>query len=181
MVTAAERARKRKRAEAITDIVYWVSAAFYLVACLLPLIVIMIIGLIAGTVPTQAEGGVLGFADGYPAFNPQSWLLYVPALGVLFLSIWTFPLPLRSFPGASRVSLVSITFFMFFIGLLVSSAFMGSPGIENEGFPAVLIMLLALVLFIVRWILGALRLLPASWREAPTVRRRTPKKAVTNV
>lgn len=176
MVTAAERAHKRKRAEAITDIVYWLSSVFFLLACILPIIVIGIIGLATGTSPTEAQGGILGHADGYPAFNPQSWLLYVPAAGMLFLSIYTIPLPLRGFPGAGRLSLVNITFLMFFIGLLVSIAFVGAPGIENEGFLAVLVLLVALILFIVRWILGGLKLLPLAWREEPPKRRRTPKK-----
>lgn len=168
----------RHKAETVTDIVYWGAGAFFFLTFLLPPIVIMVIGLIMGTVPSEADGGVLGFGPEYPAFNPQSWLLWVPAVAMAFLSIWTIPLPLSSFPGASRTSLISSTFFMCFLGMILSTAFVGAPGIEGESIVAALVLGGAGLLFIVRALAGFFRLVPRSWREAtPVPRQRKKRKA----
>jgi hypothetical protein len=127
----------RAKAQKLTDVLYLGSIAFFFVAIFLPPLVIMLIGLFAGTVPTEAEGGILGFADSYPAFNPQSWLMWVPAVVMLFLAFWTIPL---------------------------SSAFVGAPGIEGESVVAALLFGVAFVLFLLRALFGLFRLVPRSWR-----------------
>lgn len=62
---------------------------------LLPVIVVAVIGLMQGTVPTEADGGILGFAPGYPVFQPPFLLLWLPALGMLALTVITWPFPSR--------------------------------------------------------------------------------------
>jgi len=168
----------RATAERVADLVYWGAGAFFLLAFLLPPIVIMIIGLIAGTVPSEADGGVLGFGPSYPAFDPQAWLLWVPAAAMIFLAFWTIPLPLKSFPGASRTALISATFLMCFLGMILSTAFVGAPGIEGESILAALTLGVAGLLFVVRALAGLFRLVPLSWREAtPVPRQRKNRKA----
>jgi hypothetical protein len=154
----------RAKAQKLTDVLYLGSIAFFFVAIFLPPLVIMLIGLFAGTVPTEAEGGILGFADSYPAFNPQSWLMWVPAVVMLFLAFWTIPLPLSHFPAASRAALLNTSALMCFFGLILSSAFVGAPGIEGESVVAALLFGVAFVLFLLRALFGLFRLVPRSWR-----------------
>ena len=169
MVTRA----RQKQAEDLTDVVFWIAGVFYVVAVFVPVIIIMIIGLVAGTFPTEAEGGMWGWAPGYPAFDPQSWLFFLPALAALFLSVWTFPLPLRTFPGTSRGMLLGTSASAILLTAQMGAAFHGAPGIANEGVWSSFLFAAAAALFLLRLLLGALHLLPRSWREAePTPRRR---------
>ncbi|MGV8967027.1 MAG: hypothetical protein ACOH2F_12190 [Cellulomonas sp.] len=163
----------QKRAEDLTDVVFWAAGVFYVLAGFVPVILIMIIGIINGTSPDEADGGLWGVAPGYPAFDPQSWLFFLPALALLFLSLWTIPLPLRSFPGTSRAMLAWTSAGAVLLTAQMAAAFQGAPGIANEGIWAALIFAAAAALFFVRLLLGALHLLPRTWREAdPTPRRR---------
>lgn len=164
---------RQTQAEDLTDVVFWMAGVFYVLVGFVPVIVVMIIGIVGGTFPTEAQGGVWGWAPGYPAFEPQTWLFYPPALAALFLSLWTIPLPLRSFPGTSRAMLAWTSLGAFPLTAQLASAFHGAPGIGNEGIWAALIFAAAAVLLFLRLLLGALHLLPRSWREAaPTPRRR---------
>jgi hypothetical protein len=170
MVTRAQ----QKRAEDLTDIILPIAGVFYVVAGFVP--VIVIIGIVSGTAPTEADGGVWGWAPGYPAFDPQSWLFFLPALALLFLSIWTIPLPLRNFPGTSRAMLTWTSASAILITAQMGAAFHGAPGISNEGIWAAFIFAAAAVIFFLRLLLGVLHLVPRSWREtAPTPRRQARK------
>jgi hypothetical protein len=176
MVKALTRATAHK----VTDALYWGTGIFFVLAIVLPAIVIMVIGLLSGTVPSEADGGVLGFGENYPAFDPQGWLLWVPAVSLLFLSLWTIPLPLTRFPGTSRSALITLSFTMTIIGTVLSIAFVGAPGIEADGVVAVAVIGAALVLFVLRALAGFLNLVPRSWREdAP--KSRQPKKGKATV
>ena len=153
--------------------VFWIAGVFYVVTGFFPVIIIMIIGLVAGTSPLESDGGMWGWAPGYPAFDPQSWLFFLPALAALFLSVWTFPLPLRTFPGTSRAMLMWTSAGAVLLTAQMGAAFHGAPGIANEGIWASFLFAAAAALFFLRLLLGALHLLPRSWREtAPTPRRR---------
>jgi hypothetical protein len=167
----------RAKAQRLTEVLYLGSVAFYFVALFMPPLVIMLIGLFTSTSPTEAQGGVLGFADSYPAFDPQSWLLWVPAVVMLFLALWTIPLPLAKFPGTSRASLINASALMTFFGLILSTAFVGAPGIDGEAVIAALVLAVAFVLFVLRALIGLFRLVPRSWREAPpATRKRTSER-----
>ncbi len=65
---------------------------------MLPLAIVAVIGIVQGTVPTEADGGIIGSAPGYPLFQPPFWLLWLPALGMLSLTVITWPFPSR-FPA----------------------------------------------------------------------------------
>ena len=163
----------QKKAEDLTDVVFSSAGVLFVLVGFVPAIIIMIIGIVSGTAPAEAEGGMWGWAPGYPAFDPQSWLLFLPALAALFLAVWTIPLPLRTFPGTSRAMLAWTSLGAVPITFLIGGAFMGAPGIANEGFWAAFGFLAAAALLFLRLLLGALHLLPRSWREAePTARRR---------
>lgn len=173
----------QQRAEDITSLVSWIAGVFFALVSFLPVLVIILIGIFSGVYPTQAEGGALATVPGYPAFNPQTWLFYIPAIATLFLAVWTIPLPLRAFPGVSRFSLILSSGLFAIIAFLFGGAFHGAPGIMNEGLWTGFIFLAAWLLFVLRALLGALHLLPRKWREArPTVRRqrRKPGVDVTN-
>lgn len=157
----------------MADAVFWISGVLLVVAGMLPILVVFLIGLVQGAVPSESEGGIWGHAERYPAFDPQTWLLLLPAAGTLFLSIWTIPLPLRGFPSTSRYQIGSFAVTGMIVSLLVGTAFAGAPGIGNEGLFAVPLFAIAFVLIVVRGILGSMRALPRAWREAtPTKRTR---------
>lgn len=162
----------RLSAEDVSDIVYWCAGLFFLFAVLLPPILLMIIGLIAGTTPTEAQGGVLGVANGYPAFNPQAWLMWVPAAAMLFLSVWTIPLPLQSSSPFGRGALIGASFTMFIVGSVLSLAFVGAPGIDGQAVLASAGFGVAWVLLVLRALAGFFHLVPRSWREATPVKRK---------
>ncbi|MCR2785098.1 MULTISPECIES: hypothetical protein [unclassified Microbacterium] len=65
---------------------------------LLPIILIAVIGLIQGTLPSEADGSITGTAAGFPLFQPPFWLLWLPAVGMLALTVITWPFPAR-FPA----------------------------------------------------------------------------------
>lgn len=154
----------RARAEAITDITFSLTTLYLVAVAMVPPIIIAIIGIVSGTFPTQQQGGLLGVASGYPAFNPQSWLLYPPAVVFLALSIYTIPLPLKDFLATSRGFLTAFTLIFGVAVLETGTAYAGAPGIHNEGRYAGLFFVVAFVLLWLRTILGWLHLVPASWR-----------------
>ncbi|PRY67022.1 hypothetical protein B0I08_108106 [Glaciihabitans tibetensis] len=158
-------ALRQRRRESIAHGVYTAAGVFFVVVCMLPVAIVMIIGLATGTAPTEAQGGVFGVADGYPAFNPQSWLLWIPAAAMIFLAIWTVPLPMRSRVGSGRAALANTSLVMFLISLSLGIAFEGAPGINNQGVFAALIMAVAFALFLLRAVAGLVRLVPRAWRE----------------
>ncbi len=109
----------------------WIRGAFgwiviALVAILvIPLAIIAGIGVAQGTVPSSDAGGIFGAGPGYPVFPPPYWLLWIPALGALALSIatWRYPgqfmdslfsarwdLGIVSFFGASTTLAASVMF-----------------------------------------------------------------------
>lgn len=109
----------------------WIRGAFGWIVIalaailLLPVLALAAIGFAQGTIPDADAGGIFGAGPGYPAFAPPFWLLWVPALGALALSIatWRFPgqfmdsifsarwdLGIVSFFGATTTLAASVTF-----------------------------------------------------------------------
>lgn len=176
------KARKRERDENIVALIW----KCYLVALVLfgivPLVTIMLIGIFTGTTPLSADGGSYGVDPDYPAFDPQRWLLLIPALRMLFLAVWTIPFPLHNF-GVSRIIIAFYAFAGGSMTLVFSSMFYES----SEGYPSYAalwasgISLVALALFVLRMILSALHLLPRSRRgvdDAPSSKRsKRPQRA----
>jgi len=97
---AAARRRKRRapksRREVLTGRVFFWSGMGIVAFGMLPLLAVSVIGLAQGTVPV--DRGILGAGPGYPLFQPPFWLLWLPALGMLALTVITWPFPAR-FPS----------------------------------------------------------------------------------
>jgi len=161
--------RAKRTGEKVTDVVFFFAIASYALLGVLPIAINIVIGFFTGTLPGEAAGGLLGFASGYPAFAPQNWLLWLPAAAMLFLAFWTIPSAVRGFHVSSRSTWAGATLTMFFTGLAISTAFAGAPGVGGEGVIAVLVLGATWILFALRAIAGALRLVPKSWREDTTL------------
>ncbi len=164
------------KAHRISDLVFFGSVVFFVIVCMGPALVIAVLGLTTGSTPTEEQGGFFGWSAKYPAFNPQSWTLFVPAIGLLFLSIFTIPLPLRRFPKPGRATFAWFAFVAFLFSIPLGTAYFGAPGIHNEGTLALFVYLAAWVLLVVRDILGWVHLVPRAWRESPTARSRRARK-----
>jgi hypothetical protein len=84
---------RRKDADVAAE---WIRGAFgwivlALVAVLfIPVVIIAGVGFAQGTVPSADAGGIFGTGPGYPVFAPPFWLLWIPALGTLALSVATW-------------------------------------------------------------------------------------------
>ena len=74
----------------------WIRGAFGWIVILLAAILVVPVAIIAGigfaqgTIPSSDAGGIFGSGPGYPAFPPPFWLLWIPALGALALSVATW-------------------------------------------------------------------------------------------
>lgn len=167
---------KKVRRSEIASRVIVATLLFFCVAILIPVIVIAVTGLFTQTIPPGGDNAIYRAGPGYPAFNPQSWLLYLPAATMLFLSIWTLPLPMRGEARFGRHFAAALTFIMGAWSVPLGIAFKGAPGIQNEGMFAFIIYFLAWLIFVVRIVLGWLKWVPASWREKiPAEQRWAPR------
>lgn len=74
----------------------WFRAAFGWIVIALVLILVVPVAIVAGvgfargTIPPGSDGGIFGTGPAYPIFAPPYWLLWIPALGALFLSVATW-------------------------------------------------------------------------------------------
>ncbi|MBD7957349.1 hypothetical protein H9651_06835 [Microbacterium sp. Sa4CUA7] len=150
--TAAPRRRARRapksRREVLTGRVFFWSGMGIVAFGMLPLLAVMVIGLAQGTVPV--ESGVLGTGAGYPLFQPPFWLLWLPALGMVALTVITWPFPAR-FPTyfwGARSDMSAISAVGLMTALTASVAFGGPQLWVVLGAGA--LFLLAMVVFGVR-------------------------------
>ncbi|PRY67019.1 hypothetical protein B0I08_108103 [Glaciihabitans tibetensis] len=176
----------RLKAEKLAGAAFWCAGIVLVAVTLLPVLVIMAIGLVTGTTPSEDEGGIYGVASGYPAFDPQAWLIWIPAIVLLAFSLFTIPLPMRGMSGRgsaglSRPVLTYVTLALFLMAFVNGGAFVGAPGIGPAGLYASLVVGLTFVLLLLRTIAGALRLVPKSWREGTPVQPRSPGEKDINV
>lgn len=129
---------------------------------IVPYIVVGIVGLVAGTFPSSDQGGIYGTAAGYPFFQPPFWLLWIPALIMLVLSVVTIPMPskLDSLLFSARADLAVFAFLGFTVTLAAVGAF-GGPQAETLLW-ACAVWLVAVALFTIRgavdWTIGLWRL-----------------------
>ena len=144
------------------------------VLCLILRLVVAIVGLVTQTVPPTDNGGLVGYAPGYPAFDPQTWLFFIPALSMLFLAIWTIPLP-PSVIFFGRFSLVIFAWGQFLTCWLASISYPGAPNVLNVAEYATPLFVVAGGLLIHRMLAGAFHLVPAAWR-VPVEKKRQKKK-----
>ena len=128
---------------------------------IVPFIVVALIGLIQGTVPASDAGGIYGTGAGYPLFVPPFWLLWVPAVLGLVLSIATIPLrpKLDSFLLSARGDLAAFAFVGFVQTVAAAGAFGGPQALTL--FWCSLVWLVAVALFTLR---GAVDYVAEAWR-----------------
>lgn len=158
--------------------VFMVSCILWALLVMAPPIIVMIIGLVMGTVPPEGAGGAWGYGPGYPIVTPIASLGALPAAGMLYLAVRTFPLPLRFLDTPSRSAMTVFSLFMGLTTALASMAMRDPSHITIDmwiGLVAAGAQFLAFVLFIARYVLGWLHLLPRSWRvPAPPSKDRQP-------
>ena len=166
------------RAVKIASVVTLVNVLSW-VLCLILRFIVAIIGIVTQTVPPTDKGGLVGYAPGYPAFDPLTWLFFVPAITMLFLAIWTIPFPPRSRFGLGRFNLVIFAWGQFLTCWLASVSYPGAPNVLNVAGYATPLFVVAGGLLILRMLAGAFHLVPAAWR-VPVPKKRPKKKVVGN-
>ena len=117
---------------------------------IVPFIVVTVIGLVQGTIPSSDAGGVYGTGPGYPAFQPPFWLLWIPAVLTLLLSVVTIPMrsKLESFVFSVRGDL-AVFAFVGFVQTIAAAGEIGGPQAVTLLW-ASLVWLVAVALFAVR-------------------------------
>ena len=127
---------------------------------LLPLLAMVVISLIAGNVPSDADPT----PEGYPAFTPPRLPMYPLVAVQIVLTIASYPVPMRDRPGANRLVLLQ------FSTILMAFTFVnGSMAFEKEGSFWGLdwlgfVSLGCVAALLLRALLGGLGWLPRSWR-----------------
>ena len=77
----------------------WIRGAFgwivitFVAILAIPVLIVAGVGFAQGTLPPGEAGGIFGTGPAYPIFTPPLWLLWIPALGALALSVatWRYP------------------------------------------------------------------------------------------
>ncbi|HEX5857516.1 MAG TPA: hypothetical protein VFY91_05345 [Microbacterium sp.] len=152
---------KRLRLEAL----YWdglfATAVVWILFGALPLLAILVAALITGDFPVEGEPR----PEGFPAFSPPWWGLYLLTALLAVVVVISMPLPLRGSRSFSRGTLVilcaltlSSTIFAMGAVALIENSFRGLDVLVTvQG-----VLLLAVV---ARMVLGWFRLVPRKWRE----------------
>lgn len=138
-----------------------------IILCLLvPFLILAITKLVNGIVTgTQPERGGIVWTPDLPRFDPQLWLVWVPIALVALWIVVTIPVPLQRTRGFGRLMQLLTVIMVLFGTILVIVAYFPMPGVTTWGTewaPSVILVIGAVVLL--RMLLGALRLLPRSWR-----------------
>lgn len=127
---------------------------------LLPLLAVVVLSLIMGNVPGDADPT----PEGYPAFTPPRLPMYPLVALQLVLTIAAYRVPMRDRPGANRVVLLqwstilmAFTFVNGFMALAKEGSFWG---LDWLGF----LSLGCIAALLVRSMVGRLGWLPRSWR-----------------
>lgn len=152
---------KRLRGEAL----YWdglfLATVLWILFGALPILAILVIALVTGTIPIEGEPPPPGF----PAFSPPWWGLYLLTAELAVLAIGSLALPLRGARSFSRGSLAILLFLT--MGTTVFA--LGMVGVVEKSFRGLDILLsvqgILFALTLVRMLLGSLRLVPQKWRE----------------
>ena len=149
-----------RREGRVWDLTFFLTLG-WIVFGALPLLAMMIVELISGSLPSAANP----HPAGYPAFTGPWWAMY-PLVGLqLYATALAFPLPLRGTRWGTRSTL-----FMQSIGVTLFTFLNGSTAYAHDGtfwgteWLGLLSLACCAVLF-VRMLLGYLRLVPRSWRE----------------
>lgn len=149
------------------------SAAWLVVLGIVPIVAIAVTGIVTGTIPEGAERGYLAHGPDYPAFTSLSAGLLVPALALVAAWVLALPLPLKDPVGPHRLELGALCALGTAVAATASALDVREPSVfALAGAAAAVIFFLTLLLYIVRSVLGWLRLVPRSWRAERAPRRR---------
>jgi MFS family permease len=146
---------------------YALVAAASVVLCLLgPMLVVLVAAVVQGIATgSPPPNGGLVWSEGFPPFDPQLWLIWIPIAVMAAWILITFPVPLRRTRGFGRL-LQFLFLVLTFVGTLILIAgFYAAPWIApwgTEWAPTAILWVGAVL--VVRVVLGWLRLLPRSWR-----------------
>lgn len=160
-MTGSPRLEDVARREAhVWDLTFFLAVG-WIVFGALPLLGILILSLVFGNYPTDADPS----PEGYPAFTGPWWAMY-PLVGLqVYATIRAMPLPLRGSRWGTRYNLL-----MQSVLVMLSCFLNGSTAYAREGtFWGTewlgLLSLACCAVVLVRMILGYVRLVPRSWRE----------------
>lgn len=131
----------------------------------LPTVGLLIGELVTGAIPKDGQ-----VSEGFPAFMPPWWAAYPQTLLLIALALGSLPLPLRGPRATTRSTLTTVLVMSFgttlFLGAATAVAEAHAGRFNFFGLDILIMIQLGLVaLTFVRTVLGALRLVPRSWRE----------------
>ena len=156
----------RDRIERLSNRLAFVVAMCIVVFLLGPLLVVLVTGFIRGVATGEwpANGG-MGWEPGFPPFDPQLWLMWIPIAALTVWIIVTIPVPLKRSRGRGRFLQAMFWLMTTVLAITLIAGYSTAPWIQDPGSAAALngLLLVGAVLAL-RVILGALRLLPRSWR-----------------
>lgn len=154
---------EQRRRNAIGSAFSWTILIQFVFGIVSPL-VIMIAGLIFGTIPwaNNRTGGAFNAGPGYPFFHPPIWPFYISALIALVLAVVTIPLPLKASGGVGRWAMWLFALYSLASTFIIGAAW-GGAQIPLMWVP-VCLYLATLAILALRGLLGLLHLLPKTWR-----------------
>jgi len=156
------RDQKPSREDVVADL-HFAAIAWLVVLCLLPLLVLAIVGWVQYT----NTNGIFFPAPGYPAMTTLSAGMIVPALALAVAWVVSVPLPLLKRNDVSRADMVGLAFFGAIATVVSATLDVDSPAWPKEvARVAVWIFVALMVLGFLRIALGWLRLVPREWRSS---------------
>lgn len=154
------RTRPRGKVDVVYALQFW-STLWVLVLGLLPVLFVMSMGAAQGT----ATRGLFFAAGNYPAYTTFSAGLLLPAIGLLVASIMAIPLPLEDVRGARRSDMAWLSVFAIALTLVSLVLDEGRAAwLHLAPYAAIGMFALVIVVVALRGLLGAMKLLPRSWR-----------------
>ncbi|WP_448256552.1 hypothetical protein [Microbacterium aurum] len=159
--------RTRDRVERASIRVYYALIASIIVCLLVPLLIQMVSAFVYGlsTGHWLSAQGLLSEGD-YVLWDTQLWLVWVPVACAVAWIAMTIPVPLRR-PGVpGRGQQFVMLLIMAIAGIPRIGAIGSTPPVPSAGTQYLLVVVAALAAVVMlRIALGALRLLPRSWRR----------------
>lgn len=152
---------KRLRLEALYGDGLFATSVLWILFGALPLLAILVASLITGDFPVEGEPR----PEGFPAFSPPWWGLYLLTAVLAVVVVISMPLPLRGSRSFSRGTLVILC-----VLILASTVFaLGAVGVVEKSFRGLDVLLsvqaILLLAVVARMVLGWFRLVPRRWRE----------------
>lgn len=128
------------------------------------------IGLLVGQLVTGAFVTKGSVPAGFPAFVPPWWAAYPMTLLLAVLAIGSLPLPLKGPRATTRGTFLTVLVFTFSTTVFLAAATAAAEAHQGRAnyFGVDILALLQFALIVVtvaRMLLGALRLVPRTWRE----------------